>query len=84
MSFVKSVPTEEESVAAVMRRYPQMAMPMMEFSETILRTFNRLLESAKGCDPDGIITDALRGSAHGQLCRIIEEQRRPADIGLEV
>lgn len=53
-------------------------------SETILRTFNRLLESAKGCDPDGIITDALRGSAHGQLCRIIEEQRRPADIGLEV
>ena len=38
MSFVKSVPTEEESVAAVMRRYPQMAMPMMEFSESILRT----------------------------------------------
>ena len=38
MAFVKSVPTEEESVAAVMRRYPQMAMPMMEFSEAILRT----------------------------------------------
>jgi uncharacterized peroxidase-related enzyme len=38
MAFVKSVPTEEESVAAVMRRYPQMAMPMMEFSEVILRT----------------------------------------------
>ena len=44
-------------------------------SETILRTFNRLLESGQQCDPDGIITDALRGSAHGQLCRIIEEQR---------
>ena len=53
-------------------------------SETILRTFNRLLDSARGCDPDGIITDAIRGSAHGQLCQIIEEQRRPADIGLEV
>ena len=38
MAFVKPVPTEEESVAAVMRRYPQMAMPMMEFSEVILRT----------------------------------------------
>ena len=53
-------------------------------SETILRTFDRLLASARGCDPEGIITDALRGSAHGQLCQIIEEQRRPADIGLEV
>jgi len=53
-------------------------------SETILHIFNRLLESARQCDPDGIITDAIRGSAHGTLCRIIEEQRRPADIGLEV
>ena len=38
MAFVKSIPVEEESVAAVMRRYPQMAMPLMEFSEVILRT----------------------------------------------
>ena len=38
MAFVKSIPVEEESVAAVMRRYPQMAVPLMEFSETILRT----------------------------------------------
>ncbi len=53
-------------------------------SESILRTFNRLLESARQCDPDGIISDALRGSAHGSLSRIIEEQRRPAEIGLEV
>ena len=28
-------------------------------SETILRTFNRLLESARQCDPDGIITDKI-------------------------
>lgn len=38
MSFVKSVPEAEESVAAVMRRYPAMAMPMMEFSDVILRS----------------------------------------------
>ena len=38
MAFVKSIPTEEESVAAVMRRYPGQAMPMMQFSEQLLRT----------------------------------------------
>ena len=47
-------------------------------SETIARTFGRLLEAGRHCDPDGIITDALRGSAHGSLCRIIEEQREAA------
>ncbi len=44
-------------------------------SENIVRTFNRLLDSARQCDPDHIISDALRGSAHGSLSRIIEEQR---------
>jgi len=38
MAFVKSVPESEESVAAVMRRYPGMALPMMEFSDNILRS----------------------------------------------
>jgi len=38
MAFVKSILTEEESVAAVMRRYPGQAMPMMQFSEQLLRT----------------------------------------------
>lgn len=38
MAFVKSIPEEEESVAAVMRRYPGQAMPMMQFSEQLLRT----------------------------------------------
>ena len=38
MAFVKSIPEAEESVAAVMRRYPGQAMPMMQFSEHILRT----------------------------------------------
>lgn len=37
MGFVKSIPEAEESVAAVMGRYPAMAMPMMQFSEEILR-----------------------------------------------
>ena len=38
MAFVESIPVEEESVAAVMRRYPAQGMPMMQFSESILRT----------------------------------------------
>ena len=38
MAFVKSVAENEESVAAVMRRYPGQAMPMMEFSDNILRS----------------------------------------------
>lgn len=42
-------------------------------SRTIRHTFGRLLESARGCDPDGIITDALLGSAHGTLYQIIGE-----------
>lgn len=44
-------------------------------SETILRTFGRLLDSATGCDPDGIITDSLLGSGHGALFQIIEEHK---------
>ena len=38
MAFVKSIPEAEESVHAVMRRYPGQAIPMMQFSENILRT----------------------------------------------
>ena len=37
--------------------------------------FGRLLESARGCDPDGIITDALLGSGHGVLYQLIKEQK---------
>ena len=44
-------------------------------SDTILRVFGRLLESARGCDPDGIITDALLGSGHGVLYQLIKEQK---------
>ena len=38
MSFVKSIPSSEESVSAVMRRYPQQALPLTELTEIILRT----------------------------------------------
>jgi hypothetical protein len=44
-------------------------------SETIMRTFERLLNSTQGCDPDGIITDALLGSGHGTLYQIIQERK---------
>ena len=38
MAFVASVPLEEESVGAVMRRYPDQAIPLMEMTEVVMRT----------------------------------------------
>jgi len=38
MAFVKSVPESEEGVFAVMRRYPDQALPLLQFSEILLRT----------------------------------------------
>ena len=38
MSFVKSVPEAEESVAAVMRRYPNQAIPLIELTDVIMRS----------------------------------------------
>ncbi len=52
-------------------------------SETILRTYGRLLESARHCDPEGIITDTLRGSAHGLLYQMIREQQEGGAAGTE-
>jgi hypothetical protein len=43
--------------------------------EDFIRCFERLLKSAEGCDPDGMIVDALRGSAQGRLYRIMREFR---------
>ena len=43
--------------------------------EDFIRSFERLLASAKDCDPDGMIVDALRGSAQGRLYRIMSEFR---------
>lgn len=38
MAFVKSIPESEESVSAVMRRYPDQAIPMTELTDIIMRT----------------------------------------------
>ena len=38
MAFVSSVPESEESVTAVMRRYPKQAMPMIELSDNLMRS----------------------------------------------
>ncbi len=38
MAFVASVPFEEESVGAVMKRYPDQAIPLTEMTEVVMRT----------------------------------------------
>lgn len=38
MAFVKSVPAAEESVAAVLRRYPQHAAPIFELAGVVMRS----------------------------------------------
>jgi hypothetical protein len=50
-------------------------------SDTITRSFERLLARIRECDPDGVIEDATLGSAHGTLYRMIEEQREPIPEG---
>jgi hypothetical protein len=45
-------------------------------SDTIVEIYERLLESARTCDPKGIITGALLGSGHGQVYQIIREQKQ--------
>ena len=52
-------------------------------SHTILTTFERLLRSARECDPDGLITDALLGSGHGTLYQILKEQQASPPPSLE-
>jgi uncharacterized peroxidase-related enzyme len=38
MSFVQSVPEAEESVSAVMRRYPAQAVPLIELTDIVMRS----------------------------------------------
>lgn len=42
-------------------------------TETYLHSFERLLRAAAGCDPEGMIQDALLGGAHGRLSRAMQE-----------
>jgi hypothetical protein len=39
--------------------------------ENYIRSFDRLLRSAAGCDPEGMIVDALHGNAQGRLYRVM-------------
>ena len=38
MAFVQSVPNAEESVSAVMRRYPAQAIPLVELTDVVMRS----------------------------------------------
>ncbi len=40
-----------------------------------IHSFERLLRSAAGCDPEGMIVDALHGNAQGRLYRVMCELR---------
>jgi hypothetical protein len=39
--------------------------------ESYIHSFDRLLRSAAGCDPEGMIVDALHGNAQGRLYRVM-------------
>ena len=43
-------------------------------TDTFIATFERMIEAAERCDPDGFVRDALRGSAHGTFYRIAQDQ----------
>ncbi len=43
-----------------------------------IRTFERLLEHAGRCDPDGIIADAIRDGSHGRIYRMMVDARSEA------
>jgi hypothetical protein len=47
-------------------------------SDGFLRSFERLLRLAEGCDPEGVIADAIRGGTHGRVARFIAESRPAA------
>jgi hypothetical protein len=36
------------------------------------------LQLADGCDPEGVIADAIRGGTHGRVARFITESRPAA------
>jgi hypothetical protein len=44
-------------------------------TENVYRAYGRLLRNAAACDPDGMITDALLGSALGRIYQIAERHR---------
>ena len=47
-------------------------------SENFRANFERLLQTAARCDPDGIIADAIRDGSHGRVYRIMMEAKPAA------
>ena len=52
--------------------------------ETYLRAFERLLRVAEGCDPDGMIRDALLGDASGRVYHSMSLARANPPAGMQV
>lgn len=52
--------------------------------ETYVGAFERLLRTADGCDPDGLIRDALLGDAAGRVYRLLTELRAASPPGAQV
>ncbi len=50
-------------------------------TESLIETFERLLDAGSRCDPDGILRSALHGSAHGILYRLACEDLGRAPAG---
>jgi hypothetical protein len=48
-------------------------------SASFIAAFERIVDLAKRCDPDGVIADALHGGTHGRLYRFMSEGR-PAQL----
>jgi hypothetical protein len=48
---------------------------------TFISSYERLLRTAQGCDPDGMIADALRGNAQGRLYGLMCELRDDPPAG---
>jgi hypothetical protein len=54
--------------------------------DNFVHSFERLLRSAAGCDPEGMIVDALHGNAQGRLYRVmceLRDTRSPAAAPVE-
>jgi hypothetical protein len=49
--------------------------------ENYIKSFERLLRSAAGCDPENMIVDALHGNAQGRLYRVMCELRDAPPVG---
>ena len=74
MSFVSSVPTEQESVRAVLGRYPEQGMYLSKLTDIVMRTgesaekFNALVKEARA-----ELDDAKRKDMYFECQRLIHD-----------